>query len=99
MQYAPSKVGIYTFKFDYLDQVYTWNRANTPGLSAANTLYENDTFYGASKTITLTVQEEAIPEPIGSYPLPTEYWTRPIEGQNTDWYSLASHWLGSPSSS
>ena len=28
-------------------------------------------------------------------PLPTEYWTRPIEGQNTEWYRIASNWLSS----
>jgi hypothetical protein len=27
-------------------------------------------------------------------PLPTEYWTRPIEGQNEQWYQVASNWLG-----
>jgi hypothetical protein len=39
--------------------------------------------------------EEPLPAPITSYPLPAEYWTRPIEGQNTDWWSISSHWLGS----
>jgi hypothetical protein len=34
--------------------------------------------------------------PINSYPLPTEYWTRPIEGQNNYWYTVASNWLGAP---
>ena len=27
-------------------------------------------------------------------PLPTEYWTRPIYGENDNWYTIASHWLG-----
>ena len=27
-------------------------------------------------------------------PLPTAYWTRPIYGENTDWYTIASNWLG-----
>jgi hypothetical protein len=26
--------------------------------------------------------------------MPTEYWTRPIEGQNTDWWAISSNWLG-----
>ena len=25
--------------------------------------------------------------------MPTEYWTRPIEGQNTDWAAVSSNWL------
>ena len=28
-------------------------------------------------------------------PLPTEFWSRPIEGQNTDWYQVSSNWLNS----
>ena len=41
---------------------------------------------------TFTVQQE--PLQTINYPLPTEYWTRPIEGQNTNWYTIASNWLG-----
>ncbi len=28
-----------------------------------------------------------------TYPLPTEYWSRPIEGQNHQWSQIASSWL------
>ncbi|MEM2968548.1 MAG: hypothetical protein QXJ76_04490 [Candidatus Bathyarchaeia archaeon] len=74
-EYVPTQVGTYSFVFSYPDQVYTWSGT-----------YQNDIFLGAtSKTVYLTVQEEQLPDPITSYPLPTEYWTRPIEGQNTDW--------------
>jgi outer membrane protein assembly factor BamB len=84
-QYTPSEIGDYTLKFDYPEQTYIWSGA-----------YQGDIFTAASKTITLTVQEEPVPATIDSYPLPTEYWTRPIEGQNTYWYSIASNWLGRP---
>ena len=84
-QYTPSEIGEYTLKFDYPEQTYEWSGA-----------YQGDIFTAASKTITLTVQEEPIPVNIDSYPLPTEYWTRPIEGQNTYWFSIASNWLGRP---
>jgi len=91
-QYTPVETGNYTFKFDYPQQTYTWTPAGvTP---AAN--YTGDIFLGASKTITLVVQDEQIPAPLESYPLPTEYWSRPIEGQNTYWYTTASNWLGTP---
>jgi len=26
--------------------------------------------------------------------MPTEYWTRPIYAENTNWYSIAGNWLG-----
>ncbi len=94
--FTPTQAGTYTLKFDYAGQKYIWNRANTPTLSASAALYENDTYLASSRTITLTVQEEALPAPISSYPLPTEYWTRPIEAQNTDWWTISSNWLGQP---
>ena len=37
-----------------------------------------------------------MPAPLNSYPLPTEYWTRPIEGENTYWYAISSNWLNAP---
>ncbi|MDR0373040.1 MAG: PQQ-binding-like beta-propeller repeat protein [Nitrososphaerota archaeon] len=86
IQFTPKEVGTYSFVFSYPDLNYTWSASST---------YRNDVFLGAtSKTITLTVQEEPLPDAITSYPLPTEYWARPIEGQNTDWWSVASNWLG-----
>jgi outer membrane protein assembly factor BamB len=83
--YVPTKAGEYTLKFEYPGQTYEWAGA-----------YQGDKFSAASKTATLTVQEEPLPAAKSSYPLPTEYWTRPIEGQNTDWYSISSNWLGRP---
>jgi hypothetical protein len=87
--YVPDQVGTYTFNFSYPNQVYTWNA------TSAMRQWTNHVFIGASKTFHLTVQLEQLPNPITSYPLPTEYWARPIEGQNTDWWSISSHWLGS----
>ena len=81
--FTPDVVGNYTIKFDYGQQVYQWNNA-----------YLNDVYSAVSATTQLTVQQEPLPAPINSYPLPTEYWTRPIEAQNTDWFTLASNWLG-----
>jgi len=83
--YTPDQVGNYTVKFDYGGQTYTWSGT-----------YQNDVFRSVSKQISFTVQQEALPQPILSYPLPTEYWTRPIEGQNTDWFVISSNWLRDP---
>jgi hypothetical protein len=90
---TPTQVGNYTFVFNYAGQTYTWT-TGTPGV---NTAYTNDTFAAAtSRTVTLTVQQEPIPETLNNLPLPTEYWTYPIEGQNSNWYSIASNWLSTP---
>ena len=93
--YFPDQVGKYIFKWEFPGQTYTWNQANSPGLSAANAAYENDTYLPSkSKTIVVDVQKEKVYEPPTSYPMPTEYYTRPIEGQNTDWWRISSNWLG-----
>ncbi len=92
--YYPDKAGNYTFKFEFPGQVYSWNQANTPGLSSTNAAYENDTYLPSSRTKYLTVQEDPVYSPPNSFPMPEEYWTRPIEGQNTDWWTISSNWLG-----
>ena len=83
--YVPDQMGTYTFKFEFPGQTYTWSGP-----------YQNDTYSASSATATLTVQEEQITA-ITSYPLPEEYWTRPIYGENTDWWAISSNWLGTGS--
>ena len=88
--FTPDQVGTYDLLFEYPGQVYTWDA------TAAMRTWTNDTFLPASDSTTVTVQEEPLDTPVLSYPLPTEYWTRPIEGQNTYWYALSSNWLNPP---
>jgi hypothetical protein len=88
--YTPTEEGEYVIKFEYAGQVYTWDETE------AMQTWTNDVFLPASATTKLTVQQDPLPNPITSYPLPTEYWTRPIEGQNTDWWGITSNWLGPP---
>jgi hypothetical protein len=90
IRYTPTQVGTYTLDFNYPGQTYTWSS------SSAERTWTNDTFTAASATFLLTVQEEQLPSAKDSYPLPTEYWTRPIEGQNTNWFKISSNWLGEP---
>ena len=83
--YTPTQVGNYTIFFQYGGQTYTWSGT-----------YQNDYFAPANATTTLQVTDTLLPAPIDSYPLPTEYWTRPIEGENTFWFAIASNWLNAP---
>jgi outer membrane protein assembly factor BamB len=48
-----------------------------------------------SAELTLVVQEEPL-EYYPNAPLPTEYWTRPIDNQLREWYVLAGSWLNIP---
>ena len=81
-QYTPNQIGNWTVKLIFPAQILT-----TTGT------YANDTFKESTYTTTFTVQQDAISSVSYQYPLPTEYWTRPIEGQNNDWYTIASNWL------
>lgn len=87
--FTPDQVGNYTLLFEYKGQLFTWN-------TTAVRSWTGDTFLPDSATTTVMVQAEPLPAPVLSYPLPTEYWTRPIEGQNTDWWKISSNWLNPP---
>ena len=84
--YAPSKAGTYTLLFEYAGQTYEWYNSNY-----------GDIYLPSSAETTLTVQEEPISDFPDSYPLPTEYWTRPIYGENPGWWAISSDWLGTGS--
>ena len=99
--FTPTMTGQYTFKLRYTGQVLTMvNPAN--GLAASKTdatltrfggvLFENDTFLPSETSLTLTVQQTPIAK-IPNAPLPTTYWTHPIEGQNAAWSGITSNWL------
>jgi hypothetical protein len=90
--YTPDQVGSYTFTVRFGPQLITGSDGT--GIYNYN-IAINDTYSASSATTTLTVQEEAIPD-VPVYPLPSEYWSRPIEGQNTFWSCIASNWLRSP---
>jgi hypothetical protein len=59
-------------------------------------IYSRTTYLASdSDKLTLIVQQE----PRANYPsmpLPTEYWTRPIDAQLREWYSIAGNWLTTP---
>jgi hypothetical protein len=97
--YTPNQVGTYTLTFEYPGQIYT-STTTLPSMidlgPPSPNEYTNDTYSASSATTILNVQEEPIPNS-PTYPLPTEYWTRPIEGQNPNWNKISSNWLGSSS--
>jgi len=56
-----------------------------------------DAYYGPSSfTINITVQQDPV-QPIPQTPLPTDYWTRPINAQNQEWYTISGNWFGTGS--
>jgi hypothetical protein len=88
--FAPTQVGTYSFNFTYPGQnVNDYSHLSTSA-------YTNDTYLPSTSSTTLTVTDS----PVSTFdllPLPTEYWTRPIYGENVFWYSISSNWLGTGS--
>jgi hypothetical protein len=94
--FTPNQVGTYTLNFTYPGQTYTWTETIQPPMGAPRpSQFVNDTYLPSTATTTLTVQQEPLTNYPDSYPLPTEYWARPIYGENPGWYSISSNWLGS----
>jgi len=86
--FTPTEIGTYILDFEYPGQTITNN--DQPDGSE----YVNDSFLPSKASMTLAVQQEPISPATGSYPMPTEYWARPIYGENTDWWAISSNWLG-----
>ncbi len=81
--YVPDIAGNYTIQASFAGQ---W--VNTTGSNGYNRWYVPL----ESKKLTVTVQTDPISvEP--ELPMPTEYWTRPINAENREWYKIAGNWL------
>jgi hypothetical protein len=84
--YTPQKTGTYMLTFNF--------PATTVAASYDPTsAFVGDTYLAATASTNLTVQSTPI-SALPSAPLPTAFWTRPIYGENTAWYTIASNWLG-----
>ena len=77
--YAPDMIGTYYFQFSFSGQTALDDNYYKPSTSAK---------------VALTVQEEPIAE-WPAAPLPTDYWERPINAENREWYTIGGNWLGS----
>jgi len=82
--YTPEQAGNYTFKFSFPGQHVT-------GFATAGAPI-NVYYAGSTATTSLTVQQQ----PAASFtqsPLPSTYWTRPINSQNSLWSAISGNWL------
>ena len=89
-EFTPNQVGNYTMVFNYPGQIMT-NGTGVP--NPQGVAYVGDYFEPSTSTpMTLNVQST----PISSWtesPLPTSYWTLPINSANRGWSVLASNFL------
>jgi hypothetical protein len=94
--FVPDVVGTYHIKFDFPD--WTWNAGNFSSLEQGFTIYEGTTLLASHAETDLVVQEEPLPTFPG-LPLPTEYWTRPVDPQLRGWFSITGNWVSVPKNS
>lgn len=90
---VPDVTGNYTFQMSFPGQ--TLKDANpAPGTVASQNTYYNWVYAASTSAVaTLTVTTTPAGYPPVT-PLPTNYWTRPIYAENTNWYVLGGNWLG-----
>ncbi len=97
-QYTPEKIGTYQFQFFfageyfpagyYSDGKYSQFRNGT----FANAIYNPSVYCtpAESPVTNLTVQQDMVIS--WSSPLPTDYWSRPIEPNNREWNAIAGNY-------
>ncbi len=91
--YTPTAVGNYTVAFSFPGQTlrggtYAGEPSGYLGLA-----FIGDYFEPSSATTTFMVQSTAVPS-VPQTPLPTNYWSRPIESVKDLWYTISGNWLG-----
>jgi hypothetical protein len=92
--YVPTMTGNYTLQTSFPEQIVPQAISGFAGTSLpvpAGTVMQSST----SDKLILVVQEEQLKYYTGS-PLPTEYWTRPIDAQHREWSTIAGNWIGYP---
>jgi len=85
--YVPTLVGTYTIQSHFPEQTLISGEKTAPGIPSGTVMLASD-----SAILELEVQEDAIAYHPG-YPLPTEYWTRPIDAQLREWSAVTGNWL------
>jgi hypothetical protein len=87
--YVPTMEGNYTLQTHFPEQV-TETGKTTPGTPMGTRMLAS-----TSEPLTLIVQAEPLPT-WPTIPLPTEYWTRPIDAQLYEWHAISGNWVQAP---
>jgi len=91
--FTPTQVGTYTLNFTFPGQTYDFTTPPQYALGTNTVALDGQYYEPSHASATLVVQQTAPPVSQNA-PLPSMYWTRPIYGYNSLWYSISSNWLG-----
>ena len=89
-RYTPTIIGNYTIQMNFPGQ-------NITGYDALGNYFDYSYTPSTSPKATLVVQQQPITSP-PQVPLPTAYWTNPIEATNSLWSTISGNWLAVGSS-
>jgi outer membrane protein assembly factor BamB len=90
--YVPDMAGKYYVQTHFPAQWFNWT---APPMFDPE-VYGNIWYEASdSEKLELIVQEEQVPS-YPTTPLPTEYWTRPINAQHYTWNTISANWLSRP---
>jgi hypothetical protein len=95
-EYIVDQIGTWKLKFDfpggYFPAGLVWDYRTSSYLNYTESIYYQP---ASSPEMTLTVQQDQIMS-WPPAPLPTDYWTRPIEPQNREWWTILGNvpWYG-----
>jgi outer membrane protein assembly factor BamB len=92
--FTPDEAGVYQIQSHFPGHTYTGEPAPPPPQVPRGSAYIGDILLPSdSEVVDLEVQETPLSF-LPDTPLPTEYWSRPINAENRQWYQIASDWLG-----
>ncbi len=95
IEFVPATVGVYNATFYFKGMTYPAYSdvvSSIPLPRSAIDPFTGDIYLPTSASVNFTVQQE--PLSTINYPLPTEYWSRPVSDELVNWYTIASNWLG-----
>lgn len=93
--FVPDQIGTYKLTTNFPQQT---NPVTFFNLEGGNMVFEGTIMKASNKTINLVVEQSAL-TPYPGHPLPTEYWSRPIDPQLREWFSISGNWLSRPDNS
>jgi FOG: WD40-like repeat len=91
--YTPDQVGNYTITTNFPNNTYPITATpsgRTQPIQAGTILLASTT------STTLVVTEQGQDTFYPGHALPTEYWSRPIDAQLREWYSISGNWVERP---
>jgi hypothetical protein len=94
-EYTPTALGNYTITTLFPEQPAQSTFFN---YERGTMVIKGTTMAASTASCTLTVREEAS-QTYPSHSLPTEYWSRPIDDQLREWWSISGNWVVRPDNS